>query len=117
MYHNLLTNVSQHFFPITNISVQFSSVARLCPTLRPDGLQHARLPDSRNLIKFMSIEVVMPSNHLILCRSLLLPSVFPSIKVFSSELVLCIRWPKHWSFSFIINLAKFTCCVQLQLIP
>ena len=51
----------------------------------------------------MSIESVMPSNHLILCRPLLMPSVFPSIRVFSSELALRIRWPKHWSFSFSIS--------------
>ena len=47
----------------------------------------------------MSIELVMPSNHIILCRPLLLPPIFPSIRVFSSESVLCIRWPKYWSFS------------------
>ena len=58
----------------------------------------------RSLPKLMSIESVMPSNHLILCCPLLLPpSVFPSIRVFSSESVLCIRWPKYWSFSFIIS--------------
>ena len=56
--------------------------------------------NSRSLLKFMSIESVMPSNHLILCRPLLLlPSIFPSIRVFSSESALCIRWPKDWSFS------------------
>ena len=55
----------------------------------------------QSLLKFMSIESVMPSNHLILCGSLLLlPSVLPNIRVFSSELALCIRWPKYWSFSF-----------------
>ena len=55
----------------------------------------------QSLCKLMSIESVMPSNHLILCRPLpLLPSIFPSIKVFSNESVLCIRWPKDWSFSF-----------------
>ena len=55
-------------------------------------------------IKLMSIESMMPSNHLILCHSLLLlPSIFPSIKVFSSESVLCIRWQKYWNFSFSIN--------------
>ena len=59
---------------------------------------------SRSLLKLMSIEAVMPSNHLILCRPLLiLPSVFPSIRVFSSESVLRIRWPKYWSSSFSIN--------------
>ena len=56
----------------------------------------------------MSIELVMPSNHLILCRALLLlPSIFPSIKVFSKESVLCIRCPKYWSFSFSISLSKW----------
>ena len=57
-----------------------------------------------SLLKFMSIESAMPSNHLILCHPLLLlPSIFPSIRVFSNELALCIRWPKYWSFSFNIG--------------
>ena len=56
-----------------------------------------------SLLKLMSIESVMPSNHLILCHPLLLPSVFPSIRVFSNESVLRIRCPKHWSFSFSIS--------------
>ena len=57
-----------------------------------------------SLLKLMSIELVMPPNHLILCRLLLLlPSIFPSIRIFSSESVLCIRWPKYWSFSFNIS--------------
>ena len=60
--------------------------------------------NSQSLFKLMSVESVMPSNHLILCRPLLLPpSIFPSIRVFSSESVLHIRWPKYWSFSFIIS--------------
>ena len=59
---------------------------------------------SQKLLKFMSLESVMPSNHLILCHSLLLPpSTFPSIRVFSNESTLLIRWPKYWSFSFSIN--------------
>ena len=58
------------------------------------------ITNSQSLLKLMSIESVMPSNHLILCRPLLLPSIFPSIKVFSSESALRIRWPKYWSFSF-----------------
>ena len=59
---------------------------------------------SSSLLKFMSIELVMPTNHLILCRPLLLPpSIFPSIRVFSKESVLCIKWPKYWSFSFNIS--------------
>ena len=58
---------------------------------------------SQSWLKLMSIELMMPSNHLILCHPLLLPSIFPSIRVFSSELALCIRWPKDWSFSFSIS--------------
>ena len=59
---------------------------------------------SQSLLKFMSIESVTPSNHLILCRPLLLlPSIFPSIRVFSNESALCTRWPKYWSFSFNIS--------------
>ena len=62
------------------------------------------ITNSWSSLKLMSIELVMPSNHLILCRPLLLlPSIFPSIKVFSSKSVLCIRWPKYWSFSFSIS--------------
>ena len=62
------------------------------------------ITNSWNLLKLMSIELVMPSNHLILCCPLLLlPSIFPSIRVFSNETVLCIRWPKYWSFSFSIS--------------
>ena len=59
--------------------------------------------NSWNLLKLMSIELVMPFNHCTLCCPLLLPSVFPSIRVFSSESILCIRWPKYWSFSFSIS--------------
>ena len=62
------------------------------------------ITNSRSLLKLMSIESVMPSNHLILCHPLLLfPSIFPNIRVFSSESVLHIRWPKYWSFSFSIS--------------
>ena len=58
---------------------------------------------SRSLLKLMSIESVMPSNHLILCHLLLPPSIFPSIRVFSSESILHIRWPEYWSFCFSIS--------------
>ena len=62
------------------------------------------ITNSRSLLKFMSIESVMSSNRLILCHPLLLsPSIFPSIRVFSNELILPIRWPKYWSFSFSIS--------------
>ena len=81
-------------------SVQFSSVAQLHPTLwTPWTAAHQTslsITNSRSLLKVMSIELVMPSDHLILCHPLLLlPSIFPSIRVFSSESVLCIRWPKY----------------------
>ena len=75
-------------------------------SLQPHGLQHAKLPCPSPTPGGYpnSTESVMPSNHLILCRPLLLPpSIFPSIKVFSSESVLHIRWPKDWSFSFSIS--------------
>ena len=62
------------------------------------------ITNSQSLFKLMSIESVMPSNHLILCHPLLLPpSIFPSIRVFSNKSVICIRWPKYWSFSFSIS--------------
>ena len=91
--------------PWTN---RFSSIAQSClmDSLWPHGLQHASpsITNSQSLFKLTSIELVMPSNHLILCCPLLLlPSVFPSIRIFSNEPVLCIRWPKYWSFSFSIS--------------
>ena len=65
------------------------------------------MTNSRSLLKPVSIELVEPSNHFILCYPLLLrPLIFPSIRVFSSDLVLCIRWPKYWSFSFNISPSK-----------
>ena len=65
------------------------------------------ITNSQSLLKLMSIESVMPSNYLILCHPLLLlPSIFPSIRVFSNESTLCMRWPKYWSFSFSISPSK-----------
>ena len=65
------------------------------------------ITNSQSLLNLMSIELLMPSNHLILCRPLLpLPSIFPSIRVFSNESVLCIRWPKYWRLSFSISLSN-----------
>ena len=75
-------------------------------SLRPHGLQHAScsITNSRSSLKLMSIESVMPSSHLILCPPFLLPpSIFPSIRVFSNESILRIRWPKYWSFNFSIS--------------
>ena len=80
------------------ISVQFSR-SIVSDYLRPHGLQHARPPCLSSTPGVNPIESVMPSNHLILCHPLLLlPSIFPSIRVFSNESVLHIRWPKYWSF-------------------
>ena len=86
-------------------SVQSLSHVRLFATSLTTAHQASlSLTNSRSLPKLMCIEVVMPSNHLILCRPLLLlPLIFPSIRVFSNESVLCIRWPKYWSFSFNIS--------------
>ena len=86
-----------------------SSVIQLCPTLcDPMDCSTAGLPVLHHLPefvqKFMYIESVMPSNHLILCHPLLLmPPIFPSMRVFSNESVLHIRWPKYWSFSFSVS--------------
>ena len=87
---------------------QFSSGFQSCPTLctprTAARLASLSITNSQSLLKLMSIESVMPSNYLILCHSLLLlPSIFPSIRVFSNESALHIRWPRYWSFSFNIS--------------
>ena len=85
---------------------QFSSVAHSCLFATPwTAACQASLSitSSQSLLEPMSIESVMPHNRLILCHPLLPPSIFPSIRVFSNESVLCIRWPKYWSFSFSIS--------------
>ena len=95
-------------------SVQFSSVTQSCVQLFATPWIAARqaslsITNSWNSPKLMSIESVMPSSHLILCHPLLLlPSIPPSIRVFSNESTLCIRWPKYWSFSFSISPSKNT---------
>ena len=103
------TNVHQTTncdYAFGNLSV--SSVAQSCPTLC-DPIDFSKpaflsIANSWSLLKLMSIVLVMPSNHLILCRPLLLlPSIFPSIRVISNELVLHIKWPKYWNFSFSIS--------------
>ena len=80
-----------------------SSVPQSCPTCcDPMDCKTPGFPANHQILelaKLVSIELVMPSNHLILCHPLLLPSIFPSIRVFSNESVLCIWWPKYWSFS------------------
>ena len=84
--------------------MQFSSAAQSCPTLcNPMGCSKPGLPPSPTPGACSSIQLVMPSNHLILCPPLLLPSIFPSIRVVANDSVLPIRWPKYWSFSFSIS--------------
>ena len=98
--------IPQKFFIFIFSHVQFSSVAQPCPTLyNPMDCSIPGYPIHHQLLlKPMSIELVMLSNHLILCHPLLLlPSIFPSIKIFSNESALHIRWPKYWSFSFNIS--------------
>ena len=99
-----------HSNKIKSIKLKFSSVQSLSHVwlfaIPWTAARQASLSitNSWSLPKLMSIELVMPSNHLILCRPLLLlPSIFPSIRVFSNESALCIRWPKYWSFSFNIS--------------
>jgi len=92
-------------------SVQFSSVAQSCLTFATPWIAACQaslsITNSRSSLKFTSIESVMPSSHLILCHPLLfLPPIPPSIRVFSNESTLCMRWPKYWSFSFSIIPSK-----------
>ena len=89
---------------------QFSSITQLCPTHATPWITARQgslsITNSWSPPKPMAIELVMPSNHLILCRPLLLPSIVPSIRIFSNESALHIRWPKYWSFSFSISPSK-----------
>ena len=103
-----LTSNPQHGLQFS--SVQSPSHVRLFATPWIAAHQASMsITNSLILIKLMSIESVMPSNHLILCHPLLLlPSILPSIRVFSNESVLRMRWPKHWSFSFSISPSKPT---------
>ena len=95
------------FLSLSPLLFQFHSVAQLCSVVTPWTAACQAFLSITNfwtLLKLRSIESVMPSNHLILCRPLLLlPSIFPSLRVFSNDSVLHIRWPKYWSFSFSIS--------------
>ena len=129
-YSNLTLKVSWYGFCWMDLSIGWKTnhlkmilyktktIFYLCRILSVQSLSHVRLfatpqtaahqaclsiTNSWSLLKFMSIKSVMPSNYLILCRPLLLPSILPSIRVFSNESVLHIRWPKNWSFSFSIS--------------
>ena len=100
----LKSQTSTHFLAQFS-SVQSLSCVQLFVTLWTAACQTSlSITNSQSLLKLMSIELVMPSNYLILCHPLLfVPSIFPSISVFSKESVLRIRWPKYWSFSFSIS--------------
>ena len=95
-------------FVLADNDFKVSSVTQLCPFfVTPWTATHQAslsITDSWGLLKLISVEWVMPSNHLIPCQSLLLlPSIFPSIRVFSNEPILCIMWPKYWTFSFSVS--------------
>ena len=103
------------FFPSITKALCCCSITQTCPALCDPMAKrsHGKAPGflsftiSQSLLKLMSMELVMPSNHLILCHPLLfLPSIFPSIRVFSNVLALCIKWPKYWSFSFNTSLSN-----------
>ena len=101
-----MTDSEPNVGPSTQFSsVQLLSAVQLFATTWTAARQASlSITNSRSLLKPMSIELVMPSSHLILCHPLLvLPSILPSIRVFSNESALCIRWPKYWSFSFGIS--------------
>ena len=102
---NFLEEISSLSLSIQFSSVQLLSCVLLFATPRTAARQASlSITNFWSLPKLMPIELVMPSNHLILCCPLLLlPSIFPSIRVFSNESALCIRWPKYWSFSFNIS--------------
>ena len=91
-----------------NTSVQSLSCVQLFATLLTTARQASlSITNSQSLLKLMYVALVMPSNHLILCRPLLfLPSIFPSVTIFTNESALHIRWPKYWSFSFSISLSN-----------
>ena len=91
------------FYPLQSVSPVAQSCTTLCD---PMDFSTLGFPVHHQLLEFTkltSIELVMPSNHLILCHLLLLPLIFPSIRVFSNELAFCTRWPKYCSFSFNIS--------------
>ena len=108
---NFLVKVMNNFSLTKLVNHHFNQFSRsvVSNSLQPHGLQDARLPlsitNTHSLLNLMSIESITPSNHVIFYRRLLLPSNFPSIKVFSSESALCVMWPKYWNFSFSVSLS------------
>ena len=109
--------VSSLFCGLSFSSVQLLSCVLLFATQWTAARQASlSITTSWRLLKLTSIESVMPSNHLILCHPLLPPSIFPSIRVFSNESALCIRWPRYWSFSFSISPSnKYSGLISLRM--
>jgi len=105
IYKQRITSSLKMGFVVIVVVVQWLSHVRLFVTLWTAAEQASlTFTISWSLLKLISIELMMPSNHLILCHPLLLlSSIFPSVRVFSNESALCIRWPKYWSFSFVIS--------------
>ena len=103
----IYNNMNSHFPFYSMVHYLLFCLVSQSDSFQPHGQAHQAslsITNSRSLLKLMSIKSLMPSNHLILCCLLLLqPSIFPSIRVFSNESALCIRWPKYWSFSFSIS--------------
>ena len=103
LIYYFLLGVSEIIWIINSVQFSHSGVRLFVMPWSSARQASLSITNSQSLLKLMSIESVMPSNHLILCHPLLLSSVFPSIRVFSNESVLCIRWPKYWSLSFRIR--------------
>ena len=105
--HCLLGLIFKIFTNMIFSSVQSLSRVRLCDSMDCSTPGLSSITNSWSLHKLMSIKSVMPSNHLVLCHPLThLPSVFPNIRVFSTESTLCIKWPKYWSFCFSTSLSN-----------
>ena len=106
-FFQFTTDWCQYFLRFSSVQFSHSFVSDSATPWTPAHQASLSIANSWSLLKLMSIESMMPSNHLLLCRPLLLlPSIFPSIKVFSNETVLHIRWPKYWSFNFSLSPAS-----------
>ena len=101
--HHIHVCIYTHIYIYVNLLFIAQSCPALCDPMDCIMPGFLSFTVSQNLFKLRSIELVMPSNHLMFCHHLLLPSIFPRIRVFSNESALCIRWPNYWNFSFSIS--------------